>query len=87
MPFVNSAQKRACFAQYSRDVKNGRIPAWDCYEWSKRSIKKSKGKRSKRSIKKRSRKLSPKRSKRVRKVHTGPNGGKYVIFRGRKVYV
>jgi hypothetical protein len=80
MPFVNDAQKRACFAQYSRDIKAGRIPAWDCYKWAeetKRSRSKSRSRKSK---------LSPRKSPK-RKIHTGPRGGKYVIIKGHKIYV
>lgn len=34
MPFKNEAQRRACWAQYNRDLKAGRTPAWDCHTWA-----------------------------------------------------
>jgi hypothetical protein len=98
MPFANSAQRRACFAQYRRDIQRGIVPRWDCYEWERSgrvrksgSRKKSERKGRSRSgsrkgrSKSRSRKRSPVRL--YRKVYTGRNGGRYVIYRGRKVYV
>lgn len=98
MPFKNQAQVRACFAQYHRDIKAGRVPAWDCYKWLDETPKriksgsKSKSRKSRRSNSSKSRsrtsksRLSPKRS-RKRKVYTGSRGGKYVIVKGRKIYI
>lgn len=89
MPFKNKAQVRACFAQYHRDIKAGRVPSWDCYKWLEETSGTLKEKRSKTRSKRRSKGrnyLSPKRSPK-RKVHTGPRGGKYVIVKGRKIYV
>lgn len=96
MPFQSLAQQRKCWAQYHRDIKAGRIPSWDCRKWSAET----KGKKlpdrklssKKQSYKASSRKtslfkLSPKKDMRKRKLHIGPRGGKYVIFRGKKVYV
>ena len=86
MPFKNQSQVRACFAQYQRDIKAGRIPSWDCYKWmdeTKGGIKKSKSK-SKKQLYTR---LSPKKSLRKRKVYNGPRGGKYVLIKGHKVYI
>ena len=34
MPFKNSAQARACWAQYSRDKKAGKTPKWNCHKWA-----------------------------------------------------
>ncbi len=33
MPFKNESQRRACYAQYNRDIKMKRNPRWDCYEY------------------------------------------------------
>lgn len=129
MPFKSKSQRRACWAQYHRDVKAGRKPAWDCYEWeskttdkslpeylpkkkavAKRPLKskskkvtKSKTKRMRKSKKgsiRKSKKASLRKSKqsssyarlspkkdRKRKVHIGSRGGKYVVIKGRKIYV
>jgi hypothetical protein len=133
MPFSSIQQQRACFAQYNRDIKNGVVPRWDCYEYMKhgntRSKSRSKSKSRSRSRRrftkkqidkyiaivqsrgkskekgKRSRNSpSPRRSKKLRnkskeklmrpskrisqqRVYIGPNGGRYKIFRGRKVYI
>lgn len=35
MPFVNQAQRKACYAQQSRDKKAGKKPSWDCAKWEK----------------------------------------------------
>lgn len=75
MPFVSQAQRAACYAQQSRDLKAGHTPQWKCHEFehgihSKKSRKSTRGRRYQK-----------------RKVFTGPRGGKYVLFQGRKVYV
>lgn len=82
MPFTNKAQVRACFAQYHRDIKSGRIPSWDCYKWLDESPGYIKEKRSKSHSYK-----SPKKSLHKRKVYIGPRGGKYFIVKGHKVYI
>ncbi len=103
MPFVNQAQARACWAAYSAAEKAGKTPAWDCHEWAaespawkdlpktgKKSAKRgrSASKKTAGSKKRRSRSRSASPAKKVnRKVHTGPKGGKYIIQKGRKVYV
>ena len=81
MPFVSESQRRACYAQMRRDLKAGREPRWKCSEYG------SKSKRSrKRSTKRRS--MKRKRSKEInKKVYTGPRGGKYVIYDGKKIYI
>ena len=33
MPFKNDQQRRACWAQYSRDVDKGIKPRWNCKKW------------------------------------------------------
>ncbi len=73
MPFVSAAQRGACYAQQSRDLKAGRTPRWDCHAFAHGIHKKSKKRRGNGLHK--------------RKVYVGPRGGKYVMFRGRKVYV
>ena len=35
MPFQSEAQRRACWAQYTRDKKAGRKPSWDCREFER----------------------------------------------------
>ena len=35
MPFVNDAQRKACYAQASRDKKAGKTPKWDCKKFAK----------------------------------------------------
>jgi len=35
MPFVNSAQRRACYYQRQQDIRAGRPVIWDCDEFSK----------------------------------------------------
>ncbi len=106
MPFANKQQMKACFAQYHRDVKAGRVPAWDCYKWleEEKGYKSSKKRSKKRSSKKRSKKRSSKkRSSKKRSVdkydrlskkkmsprvvHIGPKGGKYKIYKGRRIYI
>ena len=44
MPFVNEAQRRACWAKYTQDKKAGRKPKWDCKKWEKHTKKKLKSK-------------------------------------------
>jgi hypothetical protein len=34
MPFVNSAQRRACYAQAAREKKEGLVPKWDCHKFA-----------------------------------------------------
>lgn len=72
MPFVSQAQRAACYAQQSRDLKAGRTPRWRCHDYEHHNSKKRK-KRGNGKVK--------------REVHVGPRGGKYVMFQGRKVYV
>lgn len=33
MPFVNEAQRKACYAQANRDRKEGKEPKWKCHEF------------------------------------------------------
>lgn len=74
MPFVNESQRRACFAQYTTDVKNGRVPSWNCYKWNDekdnkgREMKASKRKSVKRSAGK---KYTKQGSKKVCHVKSG----------------
>ena len=42
MPFVNEAQRRACYAQRRRDLNEGRTPKWDCDKWNRETKKKLK---------------------------------------------
>jgi hypothetical protein len=87
MPFKSLAQRRACWAQYHRDIKAGRKPSWDCHEWEHVTEKGTKLPERIRSPKKKSyTRLSPKKD-RKRQIHIGPRGGKYMMVKGRKVYV
>ena len=66
MPFVNEAQRRACYAQASRDLKSGlKKPRWNCKAYAGHQKKKNKKRSRKRSVK-RSRKRSVKRSRKRR---------------------
>ena len=40
MPFVSEQQRRACWAQYHRDIKAGKKHAWDCKEWGSATMPK-----------------------------------------------
>ncbi len=93
MPCKSKAQSRACFAQQRRDLAAGRIPRWNCQEWSDKTNYQSLPNKKSRSRKSRSRKsrrsythLSPSKD-RKRKIHVGPRGGKYKIVHGHKVYI
>lgn len=33
MPFTTQAQRKACWAQWNRDIRNGVEPRWNCREW------------------------------------------------------
>lgn len=33
MPFVSEAQRKKCYVLYTKDIKEGRKPKWDCKEW------------------------------------------------------
>jgi len=35
MPFVNSAQRRACYYQRQQDIQAGRQVRWDCDDFAK----------------------------------------------------
>jgi hypothetical protein len=74
MPFVSQAQRAACYAQQSRDLKAGRIPKWKCHEFEHGIHSKKRNPRRQHKAKK-------------RKVHIGPRGGRYVMFKRRKVYI
>lgn len=75
MPFVNEAQRRACYARQKRDLEAHRVPSWNCAEWERHRSRKSS--RSKRSAKHRSGKT----------IHKGPRGGRYILVSRRKVYI
>ncbi len=42
MPFKNESQRRACWAQYNRDLDKGTKPKWDCEKWEHETKKKKK---------------------------------------------
>lgn len=42
MPFVNEAQRRACYAQLIRDLKAGIIPRWNCHKFARHKSPKRK---------------------------------------------
>lgn len=115
MSFKSVAQRNLCWVQYSRDIREGRRPKWNCAKFedetrdkklpyyhrkgcncSSGSFKKSYKKSRKRSyrltpISKMNRKKRNSIHKTItrsrRKIRTGPRGGKYVISRGKKIYV
>lgn len=33
MPFTSQKQRKACWAKYNRDKKEGKKPTWDCKKW------------------------------------------------------
>jgi hypothetical protein len=78
MPFKSPSQVRACFAKQRAALASGYEPKWNCAKWLE---EKKKSPRRRLATKK-----SPKKSP-GRKIYTGPRGGKYVIYKGRKVYV
>ena len=75
MPFVNSRQRAACYAQARAARKRGESPKWDCKKWDrhktprKKSVRKSRKpiRRRSKSVKRKSRKPIRRRSKSVRK--------------------
>ena len=82
MPFVSKAQSKACWAQHSRDVKAGRTPKWNCKEWSKHTeYSKLPDKKARMTGGYVSTSLG------LRKLRTGPRGGKYYIVNGMKKYI
>ena len=49
MPFVSEKQRRLCWLLYTRNMKKGKKPSWDCHEWSRETgLKKLPMKRSSR---------------------------------------
>jgi hypothetical protein len=62
MPFKNSAQIKACFAQRARDLASGIKPRWDCYKWLKETPSRIKHKKSSKRRSRKSRKLSKRKS-------------------------
>lgn len=64
MPFVNSAQRRACLYREQNDLSQGEYPKWDCVKMGKVSY-----------------------AGRLRTVYITERGAKYVIVKGKKVYV
>lgn len=64
MPFVNSAQRRACYYKKQDDISKGRDVQWDCDEFAKIYY-----------------------AGRFRKVYITERGARYVMVKGKKVYV
>jgi hypothetical protein len=90
MPFVNPAQRAACYAQRARDLKAGRKPRWDCeaFEHGHKKRKKKKGGQGRGSRVKREivpltqiRRKIKHREHGSGTVQTGPRGGKFVVYR------
>ena len=71
MPFLSEKQRKACWAQYHRDLRAGIKPRWDCKEWEAET---------------KTRKIKAKKVN-GRVVRTGPQGGKYIIQNGKKKYL
>ena len=38
MPFVNEAQRRACYAQRDRDLRRGEKVKWDCKSYGRKGL-------------------------------------------------
>ena len=91
MPFVSENQRKYCWVKYYNDIKNGNIPDWDCNEWEhsspKKSPKRSKKKSLRKSLSLKKKNKSRSKSPVTRKIYIGPRGGKYIIFKGKKMYV
>ena len=100
MPFVNPAQRAACYAQQRRDLKAGRVPKWKCHEYAhgEKKVKRLRGggkRKTTRGAKAKKRNVPLSEIKRklknrqhgAGKVQTGPRGGKYVVFGKHKVYI
>ncbi|MDD4930526.1 MAG: hypothetical protein PHG66_00025 [Candidatus Colwellbacteria bacterium] len=103
MPFTSEAQRKYCWVRYNQDIRDGKKPSWDCEKWERetsprqrKNLKKCKCRSRSSSRRKSPRlsKMSPKerssmrrRVSKTRKIHTGARGGKYVIVKGKKIYV
>jgi hypothetical protein len=84
MPFVSLAQARACYARRADLAKQGKKSRWDCDKWAKETD----WAKLKREAKSKSKaKAKSKSTSRTPKVHVGPRGGRYIMVKGRKVYV
>lgn len=73
--FANEAQMKACWAQWRRDVQAGYEPGWKCKQWYAGQHKSTK------------RRSQRKWDRLDRKLRTGPRGGKYYLYGGRRNYV
>jgi hypothetical protein len=82
MPFVNEAQRKACYAQQRRMNEKGLVSDWDCHEFAH-------GKKRKTPRIKHRTKATPKKvgTKDKEKIFKGPRGGEYVIRKNKKVYI
>lgn len=103
MPFTSEAQRKYCWVRYNQDIRDGKKPSWDCEKWeretkrSKKKLRKSSRKGSRRSRNKRSSRLTTMSKKsrtsmrirvsKKRRIYTGARGGKYVLVKGKKIYV
>lgn len=43
MPFKNQQQRKACWAQYYRDLEHNVKPRWNCRQWEAESTHRCKG--------------------------------------------
>ena len=100
MPFLSDNQRKYCWVKYNQDIRNGKKPSWDCNEWEKntpknikRSLRKSTNKSKSFSNSRLTDMTKYSRTKmrslisKKRKIYTGTRGGKYVIVKGKKIYV
>lgn len=83
MPFVNDAQRKACYAQQRQANEQGLVAKWDCKAFAE-GIKKSPRKSKRKSTQRTSNKVGTKNGE---TVFQGTRGGKYVIRKNKKVYI
>lgn len=73
MPFVNQAQRTACWAQLKRDIAAGIKPKWDCPKWERES-----GNDPHSGFSSSFTDLT---------IRKGPRGGNFIVYKGYKVYI
>ena len=91
------AQVRLCYYLRSKALREGKTPTWDCDEMKEGTNfrrlpeRLSSSGRRWRQIRSQDSSRRQRRRQRVsssrRKVHFGPHGGRYRIYRGQKVYI
>jgi len=87
MPFVNQAQRKACYAQQRQANEKGIVAKWDCHEFGL-DLKKSPRRKSTRRKSTKRVQPTPKKvgTKNGEIVFQGVKGGKYLVRKNKKVY-